>query len=51
MSIDELKAKKSSLISETRSMLNNVKAETRNMTDQEQEMFDNNLKEIEVLKS
>jgi hypothetical protein len=51
MTIDELKTKKSGLISETRSMLENVKSECRQMTDEEQAMFDNNLKEIEVLKS
>lgn len=51
MTIDELKTKKSGLISETRSMLENVKSESRQMTDEEQMMFDNNLKEIEVLKS
>lgn len=51
MTIDELKTKKSGLISETRSMLENVKSECRQMTDEEQMMFDNNLKEIEILKS
>lgn len=51
MTIDELKNKKSGLISETRSMLENVKSECRQMSDQEQQIFDNNLKEIEVLKS
>jgi hypothetical protein len=50
MSINELNTKKTSLIVETRSIVETAKKEKREMTAEEQQMFDNNLKEIENLK-
>lgn len=51
MTISELKSKKSELVLATREILNQAKAETRQMTQEEQEQFDNNLVQIDTLKS
>ena len=51
MTISELKSKKSETIKETRAIVKQAQAENRDMTKEEQEMFDNNLIEIENLKA
>jgi hypothetical protein len=51
MTISELKSKKSETIKETRAIIQNAQVEKREMTKEEQEMFDNNLIEIENLKA
>ena len=51
MTISELKSKKSETINETRAIVKQAQAENRDMTKEEQEMFDNNLIEIENLKA
>ena len=51
MTIDELKSKKSELVKATREIMNKAKVETREMTQEEQQQFDNNLAEIDTLKS
>lgn len=50
MSINELNTKKTSLIVETRSIVETAKKEKREMSQEEQQVFDNNIKEIENLK-
>lgn len=50
MTINELNTKKTSLIVETRNIVETAKKEKREMTVEEQQLFDNNLKEIENLK-
>ena len=51
MTISELKSKKSETIKETRAIVKQAQAENRDMTKEEQELFDNNLIEIENLKA
>lgn len=51
MTISELKSKKSELVLATREIMNQAKSENREMTQEEQQMFDNNLAEIDTLKS
>lgn len=51
MTILELRSKKSELVKATREIMNQAKAENREMTQEEQQMFDNNLAEIDTLKS
>lgn len=50
MTINELNTKKTSLVIETRNIVETAKKEKREMTVEEQQLFDNNLKEIENLK-
>lgn len=51
MTISELKSKKSELVLACRTIMNQAKGEKREMTQEEQQMFDNNLAEIDTLKS
>lgn len=51
MTISELKSKKSELVLACREIMNQAKSENREMTQEEQQMFDNNLAEIDTLKS
>lgn len=51
MNIVELKSKKSELVLACREIMNKAKSENREMTQEEQQMFDNNLAEIDTLKS
>lgn len=51
MTISELKSKKSEMILATREILNQAKGEKREMTQEEKQMFENNLLEIDQLKS
>ena len=51
MTISELKSKKSELVLACRAIMNQAKGEKREMTQEEQQMFDNNLAEIDTLKS
>lgn len=51
MTISELKSKKSETINETRAIVKQAQAENRDMTKEEQELFNNNLIEIENLKA
>ena len=51
MTISELESKKSETIKETRAIIKQAQSENREMTKEEQELFDNNLIEIENLKA
>ena len=51
MTISELESKKSETIKETRAIVKQAQSENREMTKEEQELFDNNLIEIENLKA
>ena len=51
MTISELKSKKSELVLATREILNQAKKQNREMTQEEKQEFENNLAEIDTLKS
>ena len=51
MTIEELTSLKSEVLKESRAIIQKAKDEKREMTKEEQELFDNNLIEIENLKA